>query len=74
MVHSGGFGIFGHKNLYNAKCGNLSVYDFAKLHAIHTPQGRMCSATGTPGVANDSPYLRKMIKNNAELFWQSVSR
>ena len=34
---------------------------FAKLHLIHAPHGRICAAMVTPGVANDSPYLRKMI-------------
>ena len=34
---------------------------FAKLHLIHAPHGMICAAMVTPGVANDSPYLRKMI-------------
>ena len=37
------------------------MQDFAKIHLIHTPYGKICAAMVTPGKANDSPYLRKMI-------------
>ena len=46
----------------NAKYGKISVQDFAKLHLIHTPYGKVCAAMVTPGKANDSPYLREMIE------------
>ena len=62
IVDSSGFGIFRYKRWHNAKYGKLNVKDFVKLHAIHTPQGKISAATFTPGEANDSPYLRKMIK------------
>ena len=38
------------------------MHYFAKMHLIHTPQGKVCAAMVTPGKANDSPYLRKMIE------------
>ena len=38
------------------------MQDFAKLHLIHTPYGKVCATMVTPGKANDSPYLRKMIE------------
>ena len=62
IVDSGGFSISRYKDWYNAKYGNLSVQDFTKLHAIHTPQGRICAVTVTPREVNDSLYMRKMIK------------
>ncbi len=43
----------------SGKYGKLSVHDFAKLHLIRTPHGRICAAMVTPGKANDSPYLKK---------------
>ena len=62
IVDSSGFSIARRKEWYNAKYGNISVKLFAKMHLIHAPQGKICSAMVTPGSANDSPYLRKMIK------------
>ena len=62
IVDSSGFSISRHKDWYNAKYGKLRVQDFVKLHAIHTPQGKISAAMVTPGETNDSPYLRKMIK------------
>ena len=62
LVDSSGYSISRYKEWQNAKYGKLSVQDFAKLHLIHTPHGKICAAMVTPGNANDSPYLRKMIK------------
>ena len=62
IVDSSGYGIARYVDWYNAKYGKISVKLFAKLHLIHAPHGRICAAMVTPGVANDSPYLRKMIK------------
>ena len=62
IVDSSGFSISGYKDWYNAKYGKIRVQDFAKLHVIHTPQGTISAAMVTTGEANDSPYLRKMIK------------
>lgn len=62
IVDSSGFNMSRLKDWINAKYGKLSVRDFVKLHAIHTPQGKICAAMVTHGEANDSLYLRKMIK------------
>ena len=62
IADSSGYSISRYKEWQNAKYGKLSVQDFAKLHLIHTPQGKICAAMVTPGKANDSPYLRKMIE------------
>ena len=40
----------------------INVKDFVRLHAVRTHQGKIGAATFTPGEANDSPYLREMIK------------
>ena len=61
-VDSSGYSISRYKEWQNAKYGKFSVQDFAKLHLIHTPHGKICAATVTPGNATDSPHLRKMIK------------
>ena len=62
IVDSSGFSISRFIEWQHAKYGKLSVHDFAKMHLIHTPQGKVCAAMVTPGKANDSPYLRKMIE------------
>ena len=61
IADSSGFSISRFIERQNAKYGKLSVHDFAKMHLIHTPQGKVCAAMVTPGKANDSPYLRNMI-------------
>lgn len=45
IVDSSGFSISRYKDWYNVKYGKLSVKDFVKLHSIHTPQGKISSAT-----------------------------
>ena len=62
IVDSSGFSISQFGEWQHAKYGRLSVHDFAKMHIIHTPQGKVCATMVTPGQANDSPYLRKMIE------------
>ena len=62
IVDSSRFSIAQFVEWQHAKYGKLSVHDFAKMHLIHTPQGKVCAAMVTPGQANDSPYLRKMIE------------
>ena len=68
IADSGGYGISRYKEWQNAKYGKPGVQDFAKLHLIHTPYGKVCAAMVTPGKANDSPYLRKMIEMMPEGF------
>ena len=62
IADSSGYSISRYIEWQNAKYGKFSVQYFAKLHLIHTPYGKTCAATVTPGRANDSPYLRKMIE------------
>ena len=44
------------------KYGNLGVRDFVKTCLIYTPPKQDCAAMVTLGMANDSPYPRKMIE------------
>ena len=62
IVDSSGFSVSRRIKLYSTKYGNIGVKLFAKTHLIHTPQGKICIATVTPGKANDSPCPRMMIK------------
>ena len=62
ITDSGGFSVSRYRDWYNAKYGDISVKLFAKVHIIHTLHGKICAAIVTPGEANDSPYLRKMIE------------
>ena len=62
IADSSGYSIARYIEWQNAKYSKLSVQDFARLHLIHTPYGKICAAMVTPGKANDSPCLRKMIE------------
>ena len=61
IADSSGYSIARYIEWQNAKYGKLSVHDFAKLHVIRTLHGKICAAMVTPGKANDSPYLKKMM-------------
>ena len=61
IADSGGYNTGWCIEWQNAKYGKLNVHDFARLHLIHALRGEICVATVTPGHANDSPYLKKMI-------------
>ena len=61
IADSSGYSIARYIERQNAKYGKLSVHDFAKLHVIRTLHDKICAVMATPGHANDSPYLKKVI-------------
>ena len=49
IVDSSGFSISLFIKWQHAKYGRLSMHGFAKMHLIHTPQGKVCADMVTPG-------------------------
>ena len=48
IADSGGYGVSRYTKWQNTRYGKLSVHDFAKLHPIHSPHGKICAAMVTP--------------------------
>ena len=61
-IDSSGFGLKIYTEWKHAKYGKMSVHKYVKLHIIRARKGKILACTITEGVENDSPHLRKLLK------------
>ena len=55
-----GFGLLAYKSWYNAKYGEISCHDYAKLHVIAAAAGKIVAFEVTSGTTADSPQFKRI--------------